>query len=85
MFAHCRRLAVNLQDPAVAQDEDLVAGLDDVESTPTRLLHGHDRVRSLPASWTDLEEPDPFRVLATGRTCFRVADLLAPGPPARRA
>jgi hypothetical protein len=35
------------------------------------------RARSLPASWTDVEGPDPFRVLAAGRTCFRVADLLA--------
>ncbi len=38
---------------------------------------GHDRVRSLPAGWTDVEGPDPFLVLAAGRTCFRVADLLA--------
>ena len=35
------------------------------------------RVRSLPAGWTDVEGPDPFLVLAAGRTHFRVADLLA--------
>jgi len=34
-------------------------------------------VRSLPAGWTDVKGPDPFLVLAAGRTCFRVADLLA--------
>jgi hypothetical protein len=38
---------------------------------------GEFRVRSLPAAWTDVEGPDPFVVLAAGRTCFRVADLLA--------
>lgn len=34
-------------------------------------------MRSLPAGWTDVEGPDPFLVLAGGRTCFRVDDLLA--------
>ena len=38
---------------------------------------GQRRVRSLPASWTDVEGPDPFLVLAAGRTCFRLEDLLA--------
>ena len=36
----------------------------------------HAGVRSLPASWTDVEGPDPFLVLAAGRACFRVEDLL---------
>ena len=34
-------------------------------------------VRSLPAGWTDVQGPDPFRVLAAGRTFFRVENLLA--------
>jgi hypothetical protein len=38
---------------------------------------GDERVRSLPAAWTDVEGPDPFLVLAAGRTCFRVGDLVA--------
>ena len=38
---------------------------------------GDDRVRSLPASWTDVEGVDPFVVLAAGRTFFRVDDLVA--------
>ena len=38
---------------------------------------GDDRVRSLPASWTDVEGVDPFVVLAAGRTFFRVEDLVA--------
>jgi hypothetical protein len=38
---------------------------------------GEARVRSLPASWTDVEAPDPFRLLAAGRAFFRVEDLLA--------
>jgi hypothetical protein len=38
---------------------------------------GDDRVRSLPASWTDVEGLDPFVVLAAGRTFFRVEDLVA--------
>lgn len=37
---------------------------------------GDDRVRALPADWTDVEGPDPYLVLAAGRTYFRVADLL---------
>ena len=38
---------------------------------------GEDRVRSLPARWTDVDGPDPFLALAAGRTPFRVEDLLA--------
>lgn len=34
-------------------------------------------VRSLPAAWTDAAEPDPFVVVAAGRSPFRVDDLLA--------
>jgi hypothetical protein len=40
---------------------------------------GDDRVRSLPADWTDVEGQDPFLVLAAGRTFFRVEDLVALG------
>lgn len=36
---------------------------------------GEERLRSLPASWTDVEGPDPFVALAGGRACLRVADL----------
>lgn len=38
---------------------------------------GEERVRSMPAGWTDIEGPDPFLVLAGGRTAFRVEDLVA--------
>ena len=38
---------------------------------------GDDQVRTLPARWTDVVEPDPFLVLAAGRSLFRVEDLLA--------
>jgi len=38
---------------------------------------GEERVRSMPAGWTDIEGPDPFLVLAAGRTAFRVEDLVA--------
>ena len=33
--------------------------------------------RSLPSAWTDAAAPDPFVVVAAGRSAFRVADLLA--------
>lgn len=33
-------------------------------------------VRSLPASWTDAEPPDPFIALGRGRSYFKVEDLL---------
>jgi uncharacterized protein DUF5372 len=32
--------------------------------------------RSLPLAWTDASEPDPFVVVAAGRSALRVADLL---------
>ncbi|HTW10517.1 MAG TPA: DUF5372 family protein [Acidimicrobiales bacterium] len=38
---------------------------------------GDQRVCSLPASWTDVEGPDPFVVMSAGRSLFRPADLLA--------
>lgn len=38
---------------------------------------GSEVVRSLPASWTDVEGPDPFTVLGEGRSYFRVDDLLS--------
>lgn len=40
-------------------------------------LADEERVRSMPAGWTDVEGPDPFLVLAAGRTAFRVDDLVA--------
>ena len=36
---------------------------------------GEERLRSMPASWTDVEGPDPFLTLAGGRALFRVEDL----------
>jgi hypothetical protein len=38
-----------------------------------------ERLRSLPALWTDVEGLDPFLVMAAGRAHFRIADLLALG------
>jgi hypothetical protein len=37
---------------------------------------GQTRVRSLPATWTDVGGPDPFLVVAAGRAHFRPHDLL---------
>ena len=37
---------------------------------------GSERVRSLPATWTDVVEVDAFVALARGRSLFRVEDLL---------
>jgi hypothetical protein len=34
------------------------------------------RLTSIPAEWTDLLGPDPFAVIAQGRSAFRVVDLL---------
>jgi hypothetical protein len=34
-------------------------------------------LKSLPAAWTDAVEPDPFLVVAEGRSPFRLEDLLA--------
>ena len=51
-----------------------------------RQTWGEDRVffvdeegtqRSLPRAWTDAADPDPFVVLAGGRSAVRVEDLLA--------
>ncbi len=38
---------------------------------------GEQRLRSLPARWTDVDGPDAFLALAGGSSCFRTADLLA--------
>lgn len=38
---------------------------------------GDQRVYSVPASWTDVEGPDPFVVLSAGRSLFRLEDLFA--------
>lgn len=38
---------------------------------------GSEVVRSLPASWTDVQGPNLFIVLGEGRSYFRVDDLLA--------
>jgi hypothetical protein len=38
---------------------------------------GDQRVYSLPAGWSDVEEPDPFVVISAGRSLFRPEDLLA--------
>ena len=34
------------------------------------------RLVSLPAAWTSVSAPDPFVVIAAGRSAFRVPDLL---------
>jgi Family of unknown function (DUF5372) len=36
----------------------------------------HGRLRSVPAAWTSVVEPNPFLTLAAGRSLFQVADLL---------
>lgn len=38
---------------------------------------GQSQVRSLPATWTDVVAPDPFVLLAAGRSYFRPDDLLS--------
>ncbi|WP_276970634.1 DUF5372 family protein [Ferrimicrobium acidiphilum] len=32
---------------------------------------------SMPATWTDVDPPDPCVVVSAGRTAFRIQDLLA--------
>lgn len=39
-------------------------------------VDGQSQTRWLPASWTSVEPPDPFVVLAAGRAAFRTQDLL---------
>ena len=34
------------------------------------------RMRFLPARWTSIAVPDPFIVMAAGRACFRLEDLI---------
>jgi Family of unknown function (DUF5372) len=36
-----------------------------------------DRLRKIPACWTDVVADDPFVVVAAGRSAFRVADMLS--------
>lgn len=37
---------------------------------------GSGRLRSIPASWTDVDAPDPYIVVSAGRALFRLQDLL---------
>ena len=37
---------------------------------------GGTRIRSMPATWTDVVGPDPFLVVSAGPSNFRVDDLL---------
>jgi hypothetical protein len=37
---------------------------------------GQTRMRSLPATWTDVVAGDPFVVVSAGRSYFRLEDLL---------
>ena len=39
-------------------------------------LDGGGAQRSLPLGWTDAADPDPFVVVAAGRSAMRVVDLL---------
>ena len=38
---------------------------------------GQTRVSSLPASWTDVDGPDPFLAMSAGRAHFRPDDLVS--------
>ena len=38
---------------------------------------GDGQYRSLPAGWTDVDPPDPFVVVAAGRSVLRIEDLVA--------
>jgi hypothetical protein len=42
-------------------------------------LPGQTQVRSLPATWTDVVDPDPFLVVSAGRAYFRATDVLQLG------
>jgi hypothetical protein len=37
----------------------------------------HGELKSLPAAWTDVVEPDPFVIVAAGRSPLHIDDLLA--------
>jgi len=39
-------------------------------------LDEHEQLRSMPAAWTSEAPPDPFTILAQGRSLFHIADLL---------
>jgi hypothetical protein len=40
------------------------------------LLDANDATVSVPLSWTDAGEADAFMAIASGRCCFRIADLV---------
>jgi Family of unknown function (DUF5372) len=53
---------------------DFVQGF--VEQRVLLMEPGDDQMLSVPASWTDAQAPDPFVVVAAGRSLFRPEDLL---------
>jgi hypothetical protein len=48
-----------------------------VGAGPGVFVTADDQLRSVPAGWTDVIAPDPFVVVAAGRSPLRVAELLA--------
>ncbi len=36
----------------------------------------HEQLITIPLAWTDAAAPDPFVVMASGRSCFRTEDLI---------
>ena len=38
--------------------------------------HSDGTLRSIPVGWTDLAPVDPYVVISTGRSRFRIADLV---------
>lgn len=78
--------------PLAGQEFDLVVRKHNWAEDRVSFFVG-DELRSVPAGWTDVDPPDPFVVIAAGRSAFRVEDLLSlatlldglrPGKPRRR-
>lgn len=62
--------------PLFGQEFDLVMRAQNWREDRTWFHDGAGRLRSIPASWTDVVADDAFNVVAAGRAAFRTQELL---------
>jgi len=74
-FATRRFRVTHAFHPLLGRDSELVARHNNWGEDRVHFFGEAVRLVSLPASWTSVEDDDPFRVIAAGRSFFRVTDL----------
>lgn len=63
--------------PLAGREFDLVVRKNNWAEDRVFFFADDGQIRSLPAAWTDVDPPDPFTVVAAGRSLFRMEDLVS--------